>query len=462
MVFGQLAQTLEWVNPDIATFVSGQNIFNQPQVFLIAYSIPLVIMSGIFLVLLVLLARQPNLNKDAPRTLFGWALAFACVSMFAAPVLYQDFWLSLAWGRMVASGINPYYVDLTQEVFQGIPLDNLSGRMNYGPMWALISGAVMWFARGDVLIGAAFFKILLAGAWGGSLWLIWTMLKSKSLSYQCAGILIFGWLPLSVIEAVADGHNDIFLLFFVLLWLYNLAGGKSIRATLLLTTSILVKYLTAPLFLLDFLHHGLARKRRLDYGLNLLAAGVSAVVILGIFYRSPEFFAPVLANTQWWHFFRPSDAVVAVGRLIPVPSIIITIAEKSALVFFPLLAVFFIFRYLRQSAPTIFLNAIVAIGLGILFSALGYLWPWYLLWSLGVMALTPSSVLTRWGIGLALALPFPVLAKELAPQAGPFFFHDLPGIALYTFAILWFFLAPQQWFPEFEDTESSQTRFEPV
>ena len=93
-------------------------------------------------------------------------------------------------------------------------------------------------------------------------------------------------------QAVAEGHNDIIMVFFVLLWLYGLKTEKRIFASLSLAASVLIKYISAPLFFLDFLHARYISQINIKkYILQFIAAGILMLAIFGMFYRSLDFFS---------------------------------------------------------------------------------------------------------------------------------------------------------------------------
>lgn len=442
-----LAHRLSFLGRYAQAFVRGQSPLARQEIWLLSYSLPLFVCTGVFLALLTLLARHRQaIDTDTPRHLFRWAAAFAAISTLACPVLVRDFWYPLAWGRMVAAGINPYYSDIVPELIRDLPLEvsDVHVRMMYGPLWALVYGIVMWFADGHALLGAMVFKVLLAGAWIGSLRLIWALLRRQPLWHQCVGIAIFGWLPVGVIQGVADGHNDVFMVFFVLLWLYGLQRGRAVGASLSLAASVLTKYVTAPLFLLDLLHLLYSRRRRL---LEYLPQGVAALAllaaILGIFYRSPEFFA-YLPNTSRWHFFTPREAVLtlemSVGWKVPFSTEVV----RSL---FLLVVLYSIARYRQHPEPEEFRQAVLAVMSAMLFSVSSHLWPWYVLWILGAAALVSASALALWGLGVALVTPFLMLMWVVYPDIGDWYVFDIPALLLYVFALLWLALAPRRWFP---------------
>jgi hypothetical protein len=402
----------------------------------------------------MLLGRNhEHIDIGTPKILFTWAVIFACVSILACPTLVQDFWLSLAWGRMVGEGINPYHSNVTPEILQGLPLTEVSIRMTYGPLWALISGVVMLCTGGHWLLGALIFKLLLGGAWVGCLWLTWVLLRQHSPWHQCVGIAVFGWLPLSVIQTVADGHNDVFMVFFLLLWLYFLDKGRPVWASLSLTASALVKYITAPLFLLDILHLRYSRKQKLSaYIPQLAAAAALSLIVFGVFYRSPDFFDSTTEMRNWL-FFRPSDAVTAIERLTGIK---IWYGARLVRALFPIFAIYFIIAYVRKPQRDNFVKAILATVSAVLFSAVGHVWPWFVLWAVAVAGLVPGSALARWVLGVGLAAPFPLLVWVVFPDASDRMKFDVPALVLYTFTLLWFVFVPKSWFPKYAEFKTSQ------
>jgi alpha-1,6-mannosyltransferase len=440
--FARLAQALEALGPGVQAFVTGQSPLARPWTFLLAYCVPLLLSTGSFLALLVLLGRHhAHLDARSPRLLFRWALAIVAASLLAAPVLAQDFWLSIGWGEMVVRGLNPYYVGLPPDILSRLPLDHVRRRMTYGPLWGVISAAVVWGVGEHFVLAALVFKCALAAAWSGTLWLVWSLLRGRSLWHQCAGLAVFGWMPLSGAQTIAEGHNDVFMVAPLLLWLAAIERDRPMAGSMSLAASAVVKYVTAPLFVLDALHLRGSRGRSLWSYLPqaIIAAGLM-VAVLAFFYRSPEFFAP-MARMARWRFFTPSNAVLAVGKLVGLDFrglALITLAV------FPVLAVASIVRYRAEPSTESFRTAVLALMCAMLFSAVGHVWPWFVLWALAPAALVPSTALGRWVIGVALASPFPLLMWRISPASDHFY---TPSLVMYTAAVLWFVLAPRRWFP---------------
>lgn len=450
--FSLLVQKVSFLGGGIQTFLLGQSILRNQAVFVLANCLPLLIASGVFLVVLAILARNRDcLPETTPRLLFRWAILFGAASFLTTPVLVQDFWLSVAWGRMVVAGSNPYYLDLTAEFTRGIPLDFLHQRMTYGPLWALVSAALSGLAGGNGVVAAVFFKLVLLGAWIGALRLIWQMLAKYSLWHQCVGIAIFGWLPLGVVETVGDGHNDIVMVFFMLLWLFSLQRGGTVWGSLALAASALIKYTTAPLFLLDFLHSRYSQKQSLlKYAPRIIAAGAITLIVVGLFYRSSDFFSAT-SKMRDWHFLSPREAINSFLKLLGVPTTIRLVLIWTLFILFFSTAVYFIVRFVQKSTEQRFWYAVTAVMATILFCIVGHVWSWFLIWVLATAALVPGSALARWILGVALFAPFAAFLVFGCPNTSSFVRRDLTPMFLYAFSLGWFLLAPPKWFPAVEE-----------
>ncbi len=451
--FARLVKALGFLGPEVGAFVSGHSALANQQVILVAYCLPVIVSTIASVGILVMLGRCHDcLQPHVPQLLFRWAAAFAAISALASPVLVHDFWYPLAWGRMVAAGVNPYYVDLTAQFTTALPLNGSHERMMYGPLLATGAGAIMGLVNGDGFLGAALFKLLLSAAWIGSLRLIWGLLRGQSVWHQSVGVAFFGWLPLGLIQGVADGHNDVFMVFFVLLWLYGLDRGKPLLASVSLAASVLVKYATAPLFVLDVIYLIRSRRQRLwEYWPQFAAVALFSAVVFAPYFRSLDFFGPVLPRTAW-HFFSPREAVLTVENWLGVSSH--GYGGAVARLVFPVLALYSLVRYLQRPGADSFRVAVLSMMSTALFGFITGLWPWYLIWVLACAAVVPGSVMSRWVLGVALVGPFVILAWVILPNLDGFYKFELPALALYSLSLGWLALVPARWFqhaPTVED-----------
>jgi len=96
--------------------IAFHRLFENNLAVIISYWIPVGFATAGALLLVLLLPRwERALDARAAALLMRWSVAFAVVTLFAFPVFTQDFWLSMAWGRMVAEGLNPFHVLFTAE-----------------------------------------------------------------------------------------------------------------------------------------------------------------------------------------------------------------------------------------------------------------------------------------------------------------------------------------------------------
>ena len=85
------------------------------------------------------------------------------------------------------------------------------------------------------------------------------------------------------------------------------------------------------------------------------------------------------------------------------------------------------------------------------FSLVGHVWPWFLLWVLALAALTPQAALARWGLGVALALPFPILIFTVPGWTLRMLF--IASLIPYAFALTWLLVVRRGWLPPVRATE---------
>jgi alpha-1,6-mannosyltransferase len=443
MFYDRLADALVFLGPRITQFLRGNSALADAGFFTAIYATLFATAALLFILLLFALAqrRAQLTNRDA-RTVFRWAIALSVIAALAAPVIVQDFWASAGWGRLVAGGENPYYVHMRPETTEGLPLDYHRSLMTYGPLWALVSGAVMFAAGQSALLAGLLFKAIIAATWIASLCVVRVLLRGRTPWERCAGMAVAGWTPLTLFVILADGHNDSAPVLFILLWLLALERARPVAASLALAGSFLLKYLSAPLFLLDVMHLIWSRRAPLQrYVAPALAAGLVVTAVLAVFYRSPTFFESTLRSANWF-FFTPRAAIVAAGRLLgmePGPGslagMLLAAIALGVQCLFIAVGVSAVLRYMRSRTDTSFRVAIVGIITALLFGIISHSWPWYLAWALLPAALVPASRYTRWIVGVSLTAPLALLYWVMFPSL------QAPGVAslwMFTGAVLWF------------------------
>ena len=401
----------------------------------VSYFVPLAVATAAVLLLIVMLRRsERQLDAGVAALLMRWSVAFALVILFAFPVFTQDFWLSMAWGRMAAAGINPYHNLFTPDQLAGLPLDHFPMAMSYGPAWAIVSAAVMAVSGKSVLAATVLFKLVLLAAWLGSLFLIARIMVKRPAFEQCLAIAVFGWMPAGALQTIAEGHNDIVMVWLALLWLALLLRERWM-APVALVASALSKYVTAPLFVVDAI--AVWRIHKMSWHqliLRYLAPGLLAVAMFALFFRSLAFFDGTRVISDW-HFLQPRDAIAALELTFKVslfPAAHVIVSGAAVLVAYHLVALF------KQPTSDNIVKAALASTSAVSFVGIAHLWPWYVLWTLAFAALLPNWWLSRFVIGLSILAPFTLAFWWIEPFPYP---REWMALAMYAVAALWCFLA---------------------
>lgn len=429
--FAGLAEALQPSFSLASAWLVENRLFGGSGVVIASYWMTLAVatVAGIWL-LLGLTRRGEEPHPAMPALLLRWSAAFAAACILSFPVFTQDFWLSVVWGRMIVAGQNPYYGVFTTEALSGLPLDHFPMPMSYGPLWGLVSATVCYVAGGSVLAVAALFKLLLAAAWLGSLYLADRIMRHQPMRRRCMAIIILGWLPCGATQTVAEGHNDIAMVVFALLWLYLLLEGRK-TAPIALAASVLCKYVTAPLFLVDVINFFRGKRERWRrYVWRMIVPFVLILAVGGVFYRSQAFFDGVLLVGAW-RFMQPQDAVRVLELTLGIPSTALGIAAAAVI---PATAVHQLALTWKDATRNNLLKSAIAVMAAVLFAGVSHVWAWYIVWVLALAVLVPGWWLSRFVVGIAVMAPFTLAAWWLEP----FEHHrEFAALAMYGFAIAW-------------------------
>jgi hypothetical protein len=429
--FEALSAQIQPMLPFVSGWLLDAGPFEAALPIVLANWAALAVVSVALLALVLSLMHRPeSVGPAMPRLLLQWSYAFAGVCALAFPVFTQDMWLSAAWGRMIAAGVNPFHTLFTPDSLAGLPLDHFPMPMSYGPLWGLVSGVVMLVAGDSALLTGVLFKAVIAAAWIGSLHLVYRLTEGLPQSQRCVAIAVLGWMPAGVSQSLAEGHNDIAMVALALLWLFRLVRGRA-DAPIALAASVLCKYVTAPLLLIDALYA--LRHQRMGwrhYLLRLVLPAVLGLATMALFYRSAAFFDGVrLVST--WYFLQPRDAVQAVELALGLPMQPLALAVTAL---FPVYAAYASWTAWNEPTTERLLQAALAVMSGVLFTAVSHLWPWYVIWALALAVLQPSWWLSRFIIGVAVMSPFTLGFWWIEAFANH---RESVAFAMYGAAILW-------------------------
>ncbi|MEA2064731.1 MAG: hypothetical protein U9O66_00330, partial [Patescibacteria group bacterium] len=140
---------------------------------------------------------------------------------------------------------DPFFI-LTQPRAVSVPL-------LYGPLWLIISVIPTILSNNIIFLGILFFKLLAILFNIGTCFLIFKIIKQIKPDYKYLGTMLYGFNPLILFEIANNGHNDIAMMFFVVLSIFIWLKKKYYLSLILLICSVLIKFVTIlllPIFVL--------------------------------------------------------------------------------------------------------------------------------------------------------------------------------------------------------------------
>lgn len=266
----------------------------------------------------------------------------------------------------------------------------------YGIVWYWLSGAVTMLVGTDLLANLFAYKLLLIVHIWGSIFLVYQTLKIYKPEHTLRALYLFGWNPLLLYEIAGNGHNDIVLVFWLLMAIYWLVRGKYTVSLLALTVAILMKYipvLLVPLFLIAFWRaqsEASARERLKRLAIALVCMGGLAAVFylpLGIDGILASY-ANLSDRTQYFI----SSVPVIVLLIVSLLGFGLTQAQHiTSNIFMLFMGVVVTWQSwvvwskrvaIHEELVTAVVQACFTVFFAYLSIACLYFWPWYLTWLL--------------------------------------------------------------------------------
>jgi alpha-1,6-mannosyltransferase len=253
----------------------------------------------------------------------GAGLFFRLLLLFAEPALSDDYFRFVWDGRLLLAGENPYLYLPAYYVGEGAPAlagitPDLFHQLNsqaYYSVYPPVLQAVFWLAAAfspDSLMGSVIvMRLVILAAEAGSILLLLRLLHRMALPDRY--VHLYALNPLVIMELTGNLHMEALLIFFLLLFLYQLHYQRFLVAAVPFGLAIGAKLL--PLMFLPFVWRKLGYKRFAAFGavllvtLLLLFFPLLSVEVLRNFWQSIdlyfqrfEFNASVYYLLRWLGF----------------------------------------------------------------------------------------------------------------------------------------------------------------
>ena len=263
--------SISFAIPSIMFFIQNQTILkftsNLEYKFLLTDNIDRLSQAIVYSIILcafiicygLIIKNRKKIFKDE-KQIYKFVLAISAIFVFVVPFWCSDVFYYLGVGRLASTyNQNPYYVDVKSYVDNNnIDMQNdtvmQKGYENYwanttvvyGAFWTFICSIISFLSFGNIDIGLLIFKLVNLGLHLGNCFLLYKITNKKIFP------LIYGLNPFILIEGIANVHNDMFVVFFMLLSIYEAYKKKRLTlAMLFLALATDIKYFS--ILLLPFL-----------------------------------------------------------------------------------------------------------------------------------------------------------------------------------------------------------------
>jgi hypothetical protein len=154
------------------------------------------------------------------------------------------------------------------------------------------------------------------------------------------------------------------------------------------------------------------------------------ILLVSVFYRSPDFFSAASAMKQW-RFFTPTAIADGVAQRAGIGGWFAPALDALLLLGVAAIVV----DLLRRQSLSAFRAAVLWTMFGVLIATVGHIWPWYLIWVLPLAAVQLDRRIAWAVVGMAAAAPFVLLPWTVLPELNPVVRLGVPGVALYVAAL---------------------------
>jgi len=177
-------------------------------------------------------AEAQGNHTFALRLIWVTTIVSGCLYLFVPVRLSDDVYGYASYGRLLSvHHANPYVI--SPSAYPQDPTYQLIhwkvALAPYGPVWIVIGAVVGLLAGPDRLGYLIAFRLCAFAAHLLNIWLVTTTLRTIGHSPRTValGTLLYAWNPLVLLESSLGGHNDVFMLTFILLGL--LLGARAER-----------------------------------------------------------------------------------------------------------------------------------------------------------------------------------------------------------------------------------------
>jgi len=353
------------------------------------------------------------------------ALICALVLLFLMPFDAADIFDNILHGRIFGVyGGNPFVetgVDFRSDPFYEYMAWKVDSSA-YGPVWELFAGLTARLAGDGIIANILAFKLLPGLFWAGSLLLVSVIMLRVLPQAALSGVYLLALNPVVLFSTWGNGHNDIVIVFWILLAVWAMVSDRYTLAILALVVGALVKFI--PVLLLPAAglviwkkFQGAGERWRF-----LIMTAASGLLLVWLSYlpfwdglgtlsieRRANMFTTSLPSVAF-HILTPYLAKEQAAQLVSIVALLVTL-------------IFILWRIrptrLGGSWPGFPQASFDILAVYLLFACLWFQ-QWYTIWLVGLAAVLPPGHSRRF----AAFFSFAAMGKSLL--FGPLLFRPKP------------------------------------
>jgi alpha-1,6-mannosyltransferase len=368
-------------------------------------------------------------GKTAWAVVLGGSLVSGILLSFMYPFGASDIFDNILRGRILAVyGGNPFLPATSQ--FATDPFYEYVAWKGwpsaYGPGWETMAALAARLAGNGVVANVLAFKMLPGAFLCASLGLVALTLRKKAPQHALPGTLLLAWNPIVLFETWGNGHNDMAMVFWMLVAALALSRRRYTLATLALVAGALVKFIPALLIPLA-VAMALGNLRPLRQRLTFLAsAGFLSILLVFCAYYPFWNGVKVLnveGRTRLYTSTLPSTIYYFLLNQGWTKEKAATIVSQGA---FSLTVAFMVWKSWKVwKTPSFEKTTEAAVQILLFYLLVTCLWfqNWYSLWPISLAALLKPGPTRR----MALLAGFATLSKPLG--IGPLLFWPSPRLS---------------------------------
>lgn len=441
--------SIAFISPSIIYILRGNKIINLISSFTFFFTEPtknittLKIVSTIFFIGIFLglsflyykILKNHKKEFSSSKKVANFIIIISLIFFIMLPLTSTDvfYYIGTGWSEAHYK-VNPYYTSVNELLEQNEEATNdemllkmkgiWSGQtIVYGPIWPLICKILSALSIGNLFYGLFIYKLF-----NLILHLINTYLIYKITNKRNLFALIYGLNPLILFDGLANVHNEMLLIFLILLGLFFFIKKKNIALTIIsFALATVVKYVAILLIPFIILYHYRKETTLKKIFYSILWAMLFIIVILlcySIYMKDFNFFDGII--TQQGKFANSIFTSIAIKNFN-----FALILSKGFMLAFIIIYIIVILKLLfskKQYTFSTFIRKYNGLLILFIFGTITNFQSWYTLWLLPTLIWDTSKNI-KWLTSITILSEFSNIIYFLAYE------HYLFG-AIYPFILL--------------------------